>query len=290
MIVITGRGRTGSLFAADGRMISLKISLTASAIGVSSPAGPTRFGPGGSASADDPRSHSVRVGDAAHQRQHQHDDLDQRSRWAASTSRSELPYHGVASMSTTRVGAAPDPAIEEPSCAGRPALSMPDLAEHRDHAAADAQQAAHAPGPARLAAGRGPPVTRPGTPPSAPAQPERRPQARRNADLRNARASAVACSAGARRTVRRSGVDRHVGDPLRGPVAPARSVATGAGRLSARRPVRRPSARPRGHRAVSKSKPSRSSRVAEHAQHLPGRTRLAERRTTPWNDLDRLRR
>ena len=46
MMVMTGATKNSSLFAAVGRMISLKISLTASAIGVSSPSGPTRFGPG----------------------------------------------------------------------------------------------------------------------------------------------------------------------------------------------------------------------------------------------------
>src|SRR5215468_3506450 len=40
MMVITGPSRNRRLFAALGRMISLKISLTASAIGVSRPSGP----------------------------------------------------------------------------------------------------------------------------------------------------------------------------------------------------------------------------------------------------------
>ena len=61
MMVITGPSRNRPLFAAVGRMISLKISFTASAIGCSRPSGPTRFGPG--RICDQPmalRSHSVR--------------------------------------------------------------------------------------------------------------------------------------------------------------------------------------------------------------------------------------
>ena len=46
MMVMIGPRKNRPLFAAVGRMISLKISLTASAIGVSRPQGPTRFGPG----------------------------------------------------------------------------------------------------------------------------------------------------------------------------------------------------------------------------------------------------
>ena len=46
MIVMTGPRKNRPLFAAVGTMISLKINLTASAIGCSSPSGPTRFGPG----------------------------------------------------------------------------------------------------------------------------------------------------------------------------------------------------------------------------------------------------
>ena len=46
MMVMTGPSRNSGLLAAVGRMISLKISLTASAIGVSRPNGPTRLGPG----------------------------------------------------------------------------------------------------------------------------------------------------------------------------------------------------------------------------------------------------
>ena len=45
MMVITGPRKNSPLCAAVGRMISLKISLTASAMGVSKPKGPTRFGP-----------------------------------------------------------------------------------------------------------------------------------------------------------------------------------------------------------------------------------------------------
>ena len=61
MIVITGPRKNKPLLAAVGRMISLKISFTASAIGVSRPQGPTRLGPG--RICDQPmalRSHSVR--------------------------------------------------------------------------------------------------------------------------------------------------------------------------------------------------------------------------------------
>ena len=46
MIVITGPRKNKLLLAAVGTMISLKISFTASAIGVSRPQGPTRLGPG----------------------------------------------------------------------------------------------------------------------------------------------------------------------------------------------------------------------------------------------------
>jgi len=46
MMVMMGPRKNRPLLAAVGRMISLKISLTASAIGVSSPNGPTRLGPG----------------------------------------------------------------------------------------------------------------------------------------------------------------------------------------------------------------------------------------------------
>ena len=61
MIVITGATKNRPLLAAVGRMISLKISLTASAIGVSRPSGPTRFGPGRICDhAMALRSHSVR--------------------------------------------------------------------------------------------------------------------------------------------------------------------------------------------------------------------------------------
>ena len=45
MIVIAGAMMYSTLFAWLGRMISLNISLKASAIGCSSPQGPTRFGP-----------------------------------------------------------------------------------------------------------------------------------------------------------------------------------------------------------------------------------------------------
>jgi hypothetical protein len=41
-----GPRKNSPLLAAVGRMISLKISFTASAMGVSSPNGPTRLGPG----------------------------------------------------------------------------------------------------------------------------------------------------------------------------------------------------------------------------------------------------
>ena len=61
MMVITGPRKNSGLLAAVGRMISLKISFTASAIGVSSPKGPTRLGPGRSCVKPMPlRSHSVR--------------------------------------------------------------------------------------------------------------------------------------------------------------------------------------------------------------------------------------
>jgi hypothetical protein len=46
MIVMIGPRKNRPLWAAVGRMISLKTSFTASAIGVSKPAGPTRLGPG----------------------------------------------------------------------------------------------------------------------------------------------------------------------------------------------------------------------------------------------------
>ena len=46
MIVMTGPRKNRPRLAAVGTMISLKISLTASAIGCSRPSGPTRFGPG----------------------------------------------------------------------------------------------------------------------------------------------------------------------------------------------------------------------------------------------------
>ena len=61
MMVITGPRKNRPLLAAVGRMISLKISFTASAIGCSRPNGPTRLGPG--RICDQPmalRSHSVR--------------------------------------------------------------------------------------------------------------------------------------------------------------------------------------------------------------------------------------
>ena len=46
MIVMIGPRKKRPRLAAVGTMISLKISLTASAIGCSKPHGPTRFGPG----------------------------------------------------------------------------------------------------------------------------------------------------------------------------------------------------------------------------------------------------
>ena len=61
MMVMIGPRKNRPLLAAVGRMISLKISFTASAIGVSRPKGPTRLGPG--RICDQPmalRSHSVR--------------------------------------------------------------------------------------------------------------------------------------------------------------------------------------------------------------------------------------
>jgi hypothetical protein len=45
MMVMIGPSRNRPLLAADGMMISLVSSLSASAIGVSKPLGPTRFGP-----------------------------------------------------------------------------------------------------------------------------------------------------------------------------------------------------------------------------------------------------
>ena len=46
MIVMIGPRKKRPRLAAVGTMISLKISLTASAMGCSRPNGPTRFGPG----------------------------------------------------------------------------------------------------------------------------------------------------------------------------------------------------------------------------------------------------
>ena len=46
MMVMIGPRKNRPRLAAVGTMISLKISLTASAIGCSRPNGPTRFGPG----------------------------------------------------------------------------------------------------------------------------------------------------------------------------------------------------------------------------------------------------
>ena len=61
MMVITGPRKNRPLLAALGRMISLKISFTASAMGVSSPYGPTRLGPGRTCVKAMPlRSHNVR--------------------------------------------------------------------------------------------------------------------------------------------------------------------------------------------------------------------------------------
>ena len=99
------------------------------------------------------------------------------------------------------------------------------------------------------------------------------------------RASAVSCSEAARRTIGSVGVDRHVGDALeaagrtdgrgrRG--RPRRVSATGC--RGGRRPcATSPSASARTSSEVSNSKPGEAEQVAEHAQHLPRRPRLAER-------------